>query len=90
VPLPAVYAGIMVDNPVVKRFDYVVALDTEYVAWEDAKGPFNWQLSAQYAVIHNGPPVADGQFRAVRRMSVRVRLCQRPRIQGVIFVTYQK
>jgi hypothetical protein len=37
-----------------------------------------------------GPLVADGQFIAVRRMSVRVRLCQRPRIQCVIFVACQK
>jgi hypothetical protein len=52
VPVPEVYARLLVDNPAVQRFDFLVALDTEYVAWEDAKGPFNWFLSAQYAVLH--------------------------------------
>jgi hypothetical protein len=37
-----------------------------------------------------GPPVADGQFIAVRRMLVGVRLYQHPKIQCVIFVACQK
>jgi hypothetical protein len=30
IPVPEVYAGLLVDNPAVKRFDFLVALDTEY------------------------------------------------------------
>jgi DNA polymerase type B, organellar and viral len=49
---PDVYARLLVDNPAIKRFDFLVALDTTSVAWEDDKGAYNWFLSAQYAVMH--------------------------------------
>jgi len=45
---------------------------------------------ANDAEAKDGPPVVDRQFIAVGRMSVRVRLCQRPRIQRVIFVLIRK
>ncbi len=35
--VPDVYARLLVDNPAVKRFDFLVALDTTSVPWEDDK-----------------------------------------------------
>jgi hypothetical protein len=37
-----------------------------------------------------GPPVANGQFVAVRERSLRAWLCYGPTIQGVICMGYQK
>ena len=42
-----------------------------------------------FHVVHDGPPIANGQFVAVRWRSLRAWLCQGPTTQGLICISYQ-
>jgi hypothetical protein len=66
------------------------AVETLRNVMQDADTPASARVSAAKVILEIGPPVANGQFVAVRDRSFRVRLCQGPTTQSLIDLGYQK